>query len=73
MNSQLRPVITAFLVLGLYGCGLKGPLFMPPAPKTTAKPAESHKLTTTDTSSQSPVQTANPGSNAPHSGDSVVP
>nr|WP_255557164.1 lipoprotein [Sodalis sp. dw_96] len=72
MKNQLRPLIMAFLVLGLYGCGLKGPLFMPPPPKTT-NPAQTHKLTTTSTSTQSPVQTADPGSNAPHNGDSVVP
>ncbi|XBS69551.1 lipoprotein [Acerihabitans sp. KWT182] len=70
MKRQLRSLITAFLVLGLYGCGLKGPLYMPPPPKN--KPAPTHKLTSTDTSTQSPVQSADPGSNAPH-GDSIVP
>jgi|GEM_PF-1448486 predicted small lipoprotein YifL len=73
MKSQLRPLMMAFLVLGLYGCGLKGPLYFPPAPKTGA-PAAHHTLTTTTTGTQSPVQSANPGSDAPNpSTDTSIP
>ncbi|WP_410013179.1 LPS translocon maturation chaperone LptM [Sodalis sp. C49] len=55
MKNPLRLITLAFLVLGLNGCGLKGPLYYPPAEKTTAKPKPARTVTPT------PVQTANPG------------
>ncbi|TKI04173.1 LPS translocon maturation chaperone LptM [Martelella alba] len=72
MKSQLRPILLALLIMGLYGCGLKGPLYFPPPAKNAP---DNHKttLTSSDTSSQSPVQAANPGSDSRHSADSVVP
>ncbi|NDL64411.1 LPS translocon maturation chaperone LptM [Acerihabitans arboris] len=69
MKNPLRLVVLAFLVLGLNGCGLKGPLYYPPADKAAAKPKP--KLTTT--SAQTPAQTANPGSGASSPSATVQP
>lgn len=57
MKSELRRAALVLMLLGLYGCGLKGPLYFPPADKSEQK----HQLTTTPSSTQSPVQTASPG------------
>ena len=40
MKKQLRYALMAVLLAGLSGCGLKGPLYFPPAdPASTKKPA----------------------------------
>lgn len=56
MKTELRRVVLGVLLLGLYGCGLKGPLYFPPETKTADKPT----LTTTQSSTQTPVQSADP-------------
>lgn len=39
MKKQLRYALMAVLLAGLSGCGLKGPLYFPPAdPASTKKP-----------------------------------
>ncbi|MFT4463717.1 MAG: LPS translocon maturation chaperone LptM [Sodalis sp. (in: enterobacteria)] len=60
MKSELRRAALGLMLLGLYGCGLKGPLYFPPADKAD-KSEQKHQLTTTPSSTQSPVQTASPG------------
>ncbi|HEY0210277.1 LPS translocon maturation chaperone LptM [Acerihabitans sp.] len=55
MKNPLRLMALAFLVLGLNGCGLKGPLYYPPSDKAAAKPKPAR------TATQTPAQTANPG------------
>ncbi|WP_041867712.1 LPS translocon maturation chaperone LptM [Sodalis glossinidius] len=57
MKSELRRAALGLMLLGLYGCGLKGPLYFPPADKSEQK----RQLMTTRSSTQSPVQTASPG------------
>ncbi|TCV93710.1 LPS translocon maturation chaperone LptM [Biostraticola tofi] len=58
MKIPLRRITLAMLLLGLYGCGLKGPLYFPPEEKAADKP----QLTTSETATQTPVQSAEPGS-----------
>lgn len=60
MKSKLRRAALGLMLLALYGCGLKGPLYFPPADKAD-KSAQNHQLTTTPPSTQSPVQTASLG------------
>ncbi|MEA9390960.1 lipoprotein [Acerihabitans sp. TG2] len=69
MKKPLRLIMLAFLVLGLNGCGLKGPLYFPPAEKPVQKP----KLTQTGTATQSPVQTANPSASSQTTPTKVLP
>ena len=40
MKKQLRYALMAVLVTGLAGCGLKGPLYFPPADATGQKSAK---------------------------------
>lgn len=69
MKIVLRPLILAFMLLGLAGCGLKGPLYFPPAEKTADKP----RLTTSQTATQTPVQTADPGTGSNRSTGTLQP
>ncbi|EFE96940.1 Predicted small periplasmic lipoprotein [Serratia odorifera] len=39
MKKQLRYALLAVTLAGLSGCGLKGPLYFPPADPATQKPA----------------------------------
>ncbi len=39
MKKQLRYALLAVLLAGLSGCGLKGPLYFPPADPISKKPA----------------------------------
>lgn len=39
MKKQLSYALLAILFVGLAGCGLKGPLYFPPAEPSSKKPA----------------------------------
>jgi len=67
MKNPLRLIMLAFLVLGLNGCGLKGPLYFPPAEKAVKSPKP------TSTTTPSPVQTANPGTSGQTTSGTVLP
>lgn len=54
MKNPLRLMALAFLVLGLNGCGLKGPLFYPPADKAAVKPLPARTVTPTPARAASP-------------------
>jgi predicted small lipoprotein YifL len=41
MKKQLRYALTAVLLAGLSGCGLKGPLYFPPKDKPAEQPVTS--------------------------------
>ncbi len=69
MKNPLRLIMLAFLVLGLNGCGLKGPLYFPPAEKPAQKPA----LTHTGTAKQSPAQSANSTTGSQAASGTVLP
>jgi len=69
MKNPLRLIMLAFLVLGLNGCGLKGPLYFPPAEKPAPKP----KLTTTGSATQSPAQSANSATGGQATSGTVLP
>lgn len=60
MKRELRRAALVLILLGLYGCGLKGPLYFPPADKAD-KSKQKHQLKTTLSSTQSPVQTTSTG------------
>lgn len=64
MKNPIRLFMLAVLVLGLNGCGLKGPLYNPPA----EKPADQHKLT-----SPAAAHPANPGDNGQATSGTVQP
>lgn len=38
MKKQIRYALMAVVLAGLSGCGLKGPLYFPPADKPATKP-----------------------------------
>ncbi|MEY4474720.1 MAG: hypothetical protein RL248_487 [Pseudomonadota bacterium] len=40
MKKELRWLMTAMMMLALTGCGLKGPLYRPPADKPKAETAQ---------------------------------
>jgi predicted small lipoprotein YifL len=67
MKNPLRLLMLAFLVLGLNGCGLKGPLYFPPAEKAVKSPQPTSKAT------PSQVQTANPGASGQTTSGTVSP
>ncbi len=58
MKNPLRLITLAFLILGLNGCGLKGPLYYPPVEQPASKPKPA---TASPTAVQAPAQSANPG------------
>ena len=41
MNKIFRPLAVLLALFNLAGCGLKGPLFFPPADKTAPPPTKS--------------------------------
>ncbi|MFZ4834901.1 LPS translocon maturation chaperone LptM [Rouxiella sp. Mn2063] len=53
MKTILRCSLATLVLIGLSGCGLKGPLYFPPAEKpagnSQAAPAKGPTLTTTQT------------------------
>ncbi|MFJ2977132.1 lipoprotein [Kluyvera sp. NPDC087067] len=40
MNNIFRPLALLLALFSLAGCGLKGPLYFPPADKTAAPPTQ---------------------------------
>jgi predicted small lipoprotein YifL len=40
MKTQLRYALIAVTLMGLSGCGLKGPLYFPPADPASTQPAK---------------------------------
>lgn len=57
MKKQFRLALVAFSLFGLAGCGLKGPLYFPPADAPAAKQSQP------DTQTNAPA--ANQGVNTP--------
>lgn len=41
MKNVLKPLAVIFTLFSLMGCGLKGPLYFPPADKTAPPPTKS--------------------------------
>ncbi|MGP4123853.1 MAG: LPS translocon maturation chaperone LptM [Sodalis sp. (in: enterobacteria)] len=54
IKSKLRRAASGFMLLGIYGCGLKGSLYFPPT-ENADKSEQKHQLTTTQPTIQSPA------------------
>lgn len=55
MKSELRRVALGLMLLGLYGCGLKGPLYFPPADKADKSEQKRTEASTDDHAVLDPV------------------
>ncbi|UDG80066.1 lipoprotein [Candidatus Steffania adelgidicola] len=69
MKNTLRYIIVRLIILGLYGCGLKGPIDFPVIEKTDKREQQRH-LTSTPFLIDSLIQRVLPSSNIRR--DSIV-